>query len=86
MAFDGDPYLDDTELADLFAFLLPANESRRRVKLDEDLRDVIVRPVDTNAIQAKTEEFDEFNEHMETVLEILNYGKFRQNNLPLTRE
>lgn len=27
---DGDPYLDDPELTDLFAFLLESNEPRRR--------------------------------------------------------
>ena len=32
VAFDGDPYLDDTKLVDLFTFLLPGNEARRRVQ------------------------------------------------------
>jgi len=57
VAFDGDPYLDDAKLADLFAFLLPGNEARRRVELGEDPRDVIMRSVDGNAIQAEVSQF-----------------------------
>jgi len=44
IAYEGDPYLDDPELADLFAFLLESNEARRTVALDGDLREVIMRP------------------------------------------
>jgi predicted nucleic acid-binding Zn-ribbon protein len=49
---DGDPFLDDPELADLFAFLLESNESRRSVARSDDLRELIMRPVDTEAIQS----------------------------------
>jgi chromosome segregation ATPase len=50
---DGDPYLDDAELADLFAFLLESNEARRAVAASDDLRELIMRPVDTDEIQAE---------------------------------
>lgn len=53
---DGNPYLDDAELADLFAFLLESNKARRAVVRGDDLRDLIMRPVDTDAIQAEIEE------------------------------
>jgi DNA repair exonuclease SbcCD ATPase subunit len=53
VTFEGDPYQDDTELADLFAFLLGSNEARRTVELGGDLRDIVMRPVDTDAIQAE---------------------------------
>ncbi len=46
----GDPILDDTELADLFAFLLETNDARRAVANGEDLRDLIMRPVDVESI------------------------------------
>ncbi len=46
----GDPVLDDTELADLFAFLLETNDARRAVASDDDLRDLIMRPVDVESI------------------------------------
>jgi DNA repair exonuclease SbcCD ATPase subunit len=50
---DGDPYLDDAEAADLFAFLLSSNEARRAVVRGDDLRELIMRPVDTEALQAE---------------------------------
>jgi chromosome segregation ATPase len=51
--FTGEPYQDDIELADLFAFLLSSNEARRTVELGGNLRDIVMRPVDTDAIQAE---------------------------------
>ncbi len=48
---EGEAYLDDPTLADLFAFLLESNESRRAVATSGDLRDLIMRPVDTDEIQ-----------------------------------
>ncbi|WP_440767092.1 archaea-specific SMC-related protein [Natronorubrum sp. DTA7] len=53
---DGEPYLDDPELADLFAFLLESNEARRAVARGDDLRELIMRPVDTDAINAEIEQ------------------------------
>lgn len=58
VAFGGDPYLDDSELADLFAFLLENNESRRAVARDDDLREIIMRPVDTDQIEAEIRELE----------------------------
>jgi chromosome segregation ATPase len=55
----GDRYLDDPELADLFAFLLKSNEARRAVEAGADLRELIMRPVDTNAIQDEIERLQE---------------------------
>ncbi|MXR51926.1 chromosome segregation protein SMC [Halovenus sp. WSH3] len=48
--YGGEPFLDDPELADLFAFLLESNEARRAVARGADLRELIMRPVDTAAI------------------------------------
>ncbi len=48
----GEPYLEDSTLADLFAFLLESNGARRAVVTEADLRDIIMRPVDTDEIQA----------------------------------
>jgi len=53
---DGDPYLDDPTLADLYAFLLGSNEARRAVRNNEALREIIMRPVDTDQIQREIEE------------------------------
>lgn len=56
VVFDGDPYLDDPTLADLFAFLLESNEAREAVSRRDDLRELIMRPVDIDAINAEIEE------------------------------
>lgn len=56
---DGDPYLNDSTLADLFAFLLESNETRRAVNRGDDLRDIIMRPVDTDGIDAEIERLTE---------------------------
>ena len=56
VAFDGDPYLEDPELADLFAFLLEDNEARKAVARGDDLRELIMRPIDTDAIDAEISE------------------------------
>ncbi|MFW6458077.1 MAG: archaea-specific SMC-related protein [Halodesulfurarchaeum sp.] len=49
----GDPYLDDPTPAEYFAFLLEGNAARRAVTIGEDLRSVIMKPVDTTAIRAE---------------------------------
>ncbi|QKY17339.1 archaea-specific SMC-related protein [Halorubrum sp. CBA1229] len=56
VAFGGDPYLDDPELADLFAFLLENNEARRAVARGDDLQEIIMRPIDTESIDAEIQE------------------------------
>jgi len=53
VTFDGDPYLADPDVADLFAFLLETNDARQAAAREEELRDVIMRPVDINAIRAE---------------------------------
>ncbi|MFA1610948.1 archaea-specific SMC-related protein [Halobellus rubicundus] len=51
--FEGEAYLDDPEVADLFAFLLETNDARQAAARDEQLRDVIMRPVDVEAIRSE---------------------------------
>jgi DNA repair exonuclease SbcCD ATPase subunit len=71
---DGTPYLDNPEVADLFAFLLEKNEARRAVELDEDLRDIIMRPVDVEAIQSEistlVEERREIDQQLDELQEL----------------
>ena len=45
-----------SDLVDLFVSLTESNPARRAVVRDEDLRDIIMRPVDTDAIQRRIEE------------------------------
>jgi DNA repair exonuclease SbcCD ATPase subunit len=69
---DGDPYLDDPELADLFVFLLESNEARRAVELTTDLQEIIMRPVDTEAIEAEIERLTSERDEVERQLENLS--------------
>jgi len=68
---EGDAYLNDPELAEQFAFLLESNDARRAVELTEDLREVIMRPVDTDAIEAKIEELQDERDDTERQLDNL---------------
>jgi len=72
VAFDGDPYLDDPELADLFAFLLEGNEARRAVAHGDDLREIIMRPIDTDSIDAEIRECKRERDDLESEIEKLD--------------
>lgn len=68
----GDSYLDDSELTDLFAFLLKDNEARRAVARGDNLHEIITRPIDTveieteiERLQATKRELDERLEHID---------------------
>ncbi|OYR85451.1 chromosome segregation protein SMC [Halorubrum ezzemoulense] len=76
---DGTPYLDDAELADLFAFLLESNEARRAVAASDDLRELIMRPIDTDEIHA---EIDRLVEERERLKSELNEIDDLKDNLP----
>jgi chromosome segregation ATPase len=69
----GEPYLDDeeAELADLFAFLLESNEARQAVARREDLRELIMRPVDTDAIQTEIDQLEAEQRDIESELDDL---------------
>ncbi|MGM0592634.1 MAG: archaea-specific SMC-related protein [Halobacteriota archaeon] len=56
---NGNPYLSDSELADLYSFLLESNEARRAVARGDDLRELIMRPVDTDEIQANIDRLEQ---------------------------
>ena len=68
----GDPYLDDPDVADLFAFLLESNEARRAVAVDADLRELIMRPVDTDEIQAEIDRLVEKRDGLQSELDELD--------------
>ena len=52
----GQTVTERSDLVDLFVSLTKNNPARRAVVQDEDLRDIIMRPVDTDAIQRRIEE------------------------------
>ena len=71
VSFDGDGYLDDPEVAELFAFLLETNEARQSVARGDDLRKIIMRPVDVDDIKNRIRELekrkDELNDKLATI-------------------
>jgi uncharacterized coiled-coil DUF342 family protein len=69
VATEGESFLDDPELAELFAFLLESNEARRAVGRNGDLRDVIMRPVDTDEIESEIDRLVEERDALEAELE-----------------
>jgi DNA repair exonuclease SbcCD ATPase subunit len=58
VVFGGDPLLEDPEFADLFAFLLEDNEARRAVERGDDLREIVVRPVDTAELRREIDRLE----------------------------
>jgi len=72
VATGGEPFLDDSELADLFAFLLESNEARRTVARSGDLRELIMRPVDTEAIRAEIQQHEREKSRIDDELDELD--------------
>jgi DNA repair exonuclease SbcCD ATPase subunit len=72
---EGDPYIEDAELAELFAFLLESNDARQAVALGEDLRDIIIRPVDTDRIEARIDELVDDRTKLEREIEAIDEKK-----------
>jgi DNA repair exonuclease SbcCD ATPase subunit len=67
----GDAYLDDPSVAELFCFLLESNEARRAVARGDNLRDLIMRPVDVDELKALIREVrahkEEINDQLATI-------------------
>lgn len=73
----GNPYLENPTIADLFAFLLESNAARRAVMTGTDLRDIIMRPVDIDEIQAEIDRLVDQRREISTKLEKLDSLKDR---------
>jgi len=69
VSFGGDPYLDNPELPDLFAFLLESNEARRTVALSGDLREIIMKPVDAASIRTEIRQLQSEKQAVESDIE-----------------
>ncbi|MFB6295582.1 MAG: archaea-specific SMC-related protein [Halobacteriales archaeon] len=82
----GDPYLEDATVADLFAFLTEPNEARRAVEQGEDLREIIMRPVDTDRIEAEIRDLEDERADVEAELEELNDLERRLPDLEAERQ
>ncbi|GGL64777.1 archaea-specific SMC-related protein [Halocalculus aciditolerans] len=83
--FGGDPYLDDPEVADLFSFLLEDNEARQAIARGDDLRDLIMRPVDTAEIKANINLLERERESVDEQLADIESAKSRLPDLERRR-
>ncbi|GAB7095158.1 AAA family ATPase [Halolamina litorea] len=79
----GDEAIDDPELATQFAFLLESNEARRAVARGDDLREIIMRPVDTDDIRREISEAEQRRREIDDRIEELTD---RAEDLPDLRE
>ena len=80
---DGEPYTDQTELVDLFTCILEANPARRAVERGDDLREVIMRPVDTESIQERVRTLERERDRVVARIEEVNE---EQDRLPSLEE
>jgi len=69
---EGDPYLDDPEFGDLFAFLLATNETRQAVLTEQDLQELIMRPIDTTTIKNEIESLEDEKARLDQELDELS--------------
>lgn len=81
----GDPFLDDSTPADLFAFLLESNEARRTVARGDDLYDIIMRPVDTTEIERQIAEAEQRKNDIDERLSELQSHKEQLPDLEVKR-
>ncbi|MFB6202500.1 MAG: archaea-specific SMC-related protein [Halorhabdus sp.] len=69
--YDGEGYLDDPTVADLFAFLHETNEARQAVARNDDLRELIMRPIDVEEIKQEIDRLTaakgEINDELATI-------------------
>ncbi|QLD87088.1 AAA family ATPase [Natronomonas halophila] len=82
----GNPYLEDSTVADLFAFLLESNEARRAVVTDADLREIIMQPIDTEDIRAEIDRLIEERRQISDELDELDDLKDRLPSLEEKRQ
>ncbi|AEN04860.1 Kinetochore-Ndc80 complex, subunit Spc25 [halophilic archaeon DL31] len=67
----GDALVEDVQSAELFAFLLESNEARRAVARGDDLRELIMRPIDTASIRREIQEAEQRKRAIDDRLEEL---------------
>jgi predicted nucleic acid-binding Zn-ribbon protein len=76
---DGEPFAESEELVDLFVSLLEHNEVRRAVVRGGDLRDLLMRPVDTDAIERRVRELQQERTELQSERDRVTE---RRNDLP----
>ena len=56
--FEGSPYLNDSESVELFAFLLETNECREAIRRGQNLQELMLRPIDTEALEREIRQLE----------------------------
>lgn len=74
---EGHPYTADADLVDTFAALLWDNPIRRAVRSDDDLRDLLMTPVDTADVQRRIRERKRERNELRSQLEELERERER---------
>lgn len=81
----GSPYLEDPDIADLFAYLLEDNPARRAIERGDDLRELIVRPVDVEAIETEIATLREERREVLSTLEEIDDLSNEQERIEIQR-
>ncbi|WP_135663332.1 archaea-specific SMC-related protein [Halorhabdus rudnickae] len=79
----GEPYVDETSLIDTFVSLLEDNPARQAVERGDDLREIIMRPVDTDEIERRIESLRAETEQLEDQIERV---RERKDRLPVLKD
>lgn len=77
ITYFGDPYMEDAKVADQFAFLTETNKARLAIPRGDNLRDIIMQPVDTAAIQAEIRELEQEKHEIDSEIEEIESLKNR---------
>jgi uncharacterized coiled-coil DUF342 family protein len=80
---EGEPYCDQPELIDTFVALFADNPARRAVAQGEELRELLMRPVDTNEIRRKIRRKQDQKSTLESDIERIQQ---RERELPALEE
>jgi predicted nucleic acid-binding Zn-ribbon protein len=81
LVLEGDPYLDDSTIADLFAFLLEDNPIRRAIERGEGLRTHLLEPIDVDAIEDRIERLETECDEIDAELEEVKAARARLDEL-----
>lgn len=84
--FSGTGYLDDVNVAELFAFLHETNEARQAVARGDDLHEVIMRPVDTQEIEREIKNLEQQKRDIDKKLDRVESKKQQLTELEQRRD
>jgi len=83
--FEGDGYLDSSAVADLFAFLFEDNEARQSVVQGDNLRELIMRPVDTEEIRQRIAQLEDEKDEIDDKIADIERDRDRLSELEVRK-